>query len=208
MLGPKLLECLNKVFSLGEFSTSQSQAVVTLLEKKGRDKRYIKNWRPISLLKVDVKIVSKVLAIRLKKVISNLVSSDQTAYVPGRYIRESERLTSDLLEYTNIHNLPGYMVTIDIEKAFDSVDYTFLLCALRKFGFGSNFIKWVKIILNRQESCIMNNGHSTGYFALSSGTRQGDPISAYIFILVMEVLFIQIRSNKNIRSLTIFNYEV
>ena len=53
----------------------------------------------------------------------------------------------------------------------------------------------------------MNNGHSTGYFALSSGTRQGDPISGYIFILVMEVLFIQIRSNKNIRDLRIFDYE-
>ena len=208
LLGPKLLKCRNKVFSLGEFSTSQCQAVVTLLEKKGMDKRYIKNWRPISLLKVDVKIVSKVLATRLKKVISNLVSSDQTAYVLGRYIRESERLTSDLLEYTNIYNLPGYMVTIDIEKTFDSVDYTFFLCALRKFGFGNNFIKWLKIILNKQESCIMNNGHSTGLFALSSGTRQGDPISAYIFILVMEVLFIQIRSNKNIRDLKIFDYEV
>ena len=206
--GPKLLECLNKVFSLGEFSTSQRQAVVTLVEKKSRDKRYIKNWRPISLLNVDVKVVSKVLATRLKKVISNLVSSDQTAYVPDRYIGESVRLTSDLLEYTNIHNLPGYMVTIDIEKAFDSVNHTFLLCALRKYGFGNNFIKYVKIILNRQESCIMNNGHSTGYFALSSGTRQGDPISAYLFILVMEVLFIQIRSNKNIRGLKIFDYEI
>ena len=160
------------------------------------------------MLNVDVKVVSKVLATRLKKVISNLVSSDQTAYVPDQYIGESVRLTSDLSEYTNIHNLPGYMVTIDIEKAFDSVDHTFLLCALRKFGFGNNFIKWVKIILNRQESCIMNNGHSTGYFALSSGTRQGDPISAYLFILVMEVLFIQIRSNKNIRGLKIFDYEI
>ena len=98
------------------------------------------------------KEVSKVPATRLKKVISNLVSSDQTAYVPDRYIGEFVRLTSDLLEYTTIHNLPGYMVTIDIEKAFDSVDHTFLLCALRKFGFGNNFIKWVKIILNRQES--------------------------------------------------------
>ena len=160
------------------------------------------------MLNVDVKVVSKVLATRLKKVISNLVSSDQTAYVPDRYIGESVRLASDLLEYTNIHNLPGYMVTIDIEKAFDSVDHTFLLCALRKFGFGNNFIKWVKVIFNRQESCIMNNGHSTGYFALSSGTRQGDPISAYLFILVMEVLFIQIHSDKNIRGLKIFDYEI
>ena len=70
-----------------------------------------------------------------------------------------------------------------------------------------NFIRWVKLILNNQESCVMNNGTSTGYFTLSSGTRQGDPISAYLFILVMEILFIQIRSDKNIQGLKIFGYE-
>ena len=95
-----------------------------------------------------------------------------------------------------------------MKKTFDFVDHTFLLCVLRKFGFGNNFVKLVKIILNRQESCIMNNGHSTGYFALSSGTRQEDPISAYLFILVMEVLFIQIHSNKDIRGLKIFEFEI
>ena len=127
------------------------------------------------------------MATRLEKVISKLISSDQTAYVPGRFIGESVRLTSDVLEYMKTSELPGYLITIDIEKAFDSVDHTFLVAVLKKFGFGDDFIRWVRIILNRQESCIMNNGHSTGYFPLSSGTRQGDPISAYLFILVMEI---------------------
>ena len=81
------------------------------------------------------------------------------------------------------------------------------MCCSAKFGFGTNFIRWVKLILNNQESCVMNNDTSTGYFTLSSGTRQGDPISAYLFILVMEILFIQIRSDKNIQGLKIFGYE-
>ena len=99
-------------------------------------------------------------------------------------------------------------MTVDIEKAYDSADRTFLCSVLQNFGFGKNFIRWVSIILNRQESCvIMNDGHSTGYFSLSSGTRQGDPISAYLFILVMEILFIQIRSNENIHGLKFFGYE-
>ena len=106
-------------------TTSQKQAVITLVEKKGKDKRYIKNWRPISLLNVDAKIISKVMANRLKKVIGTLISSDQTAYVPGRFIGESVRLVSDLIEHTDIHNLPGYLITIDIEKAFDSVDHKY-----------------------------------------------------------------------------------
>ena len=155
-----------------------------MIEKKGKDKRYIKNWRPISLLNVDAKILSKILASHVKKVISSLITSDQTAYLPGRVIGESIRLTSDLIEYSNIQNIPGYLVTMDIEKAFDSVDHTFPCSVLQKFGFGKNFIRWVSIILNRQESCVMNDGHSTGYFSLSSGTRQGDPISAYLLHLL------------------------
>ena len=112
-----------------------------MIEKKGKDKRYIKNWRPISLLNVDAKILSKILASRVKKVISSLITSDQTAYVPGRVIGESIRLTSDLIEYSNIQNIPGYLVTVDTEKAFDSVDHTFLSFVLQKFGFGKNFIR-------------------------------------------------------------------
>ena len=143
MLGPKLLMGYNHTFSQGELSTSQKQAVITLIEKKGRDKRYIKNWRPISLLNVDAKIISKILATRLTKVISQLISSDQTAYVPGRFIGESVRLTSDVLEYMKTSELPGYLITIDIEKAFDSVDHTFLVAVLKKFGFGDDFIRSV-----------------------------------------------------------------
>ena len=92
LLGLRLLKCLNNAYYERVLSASQRQAVITLIEKKGRDKRLIKNWRPISLLNVDAKVISKCLANRVKKVISLLISSDQTAYVPGRYIGESVRL--------------------------------------------------------------------------------------------------------------------
>ena len=131
ILGSRLLKCLNYAFSAGELPTSQRQAVITLIEKRGRDKRSIKNWRPISLLNVDAKIISKVLAHRVKKIISSLISSDQTAYVPGRYIGESVRLTSNLIDFTDTHSIPGYLLTIDIEKAFDSVDHTFLCSTVK-----------------------------------------------------------------------------
>ena len=85
LLGLRLLKCLNYAFCKGVLSASQRQAVITLIEKKGRDKRLIINWRPISSLNVDAKVISKCLANRVKKVISSLISSAQTAYVPGRY---------------------------------------------------------------------------------------------------------------------------
>ena len=112
--------------------------MITLIEKSGRDKRLIKNWRPISLLNVDGKIISKILADRVKRIISSLISSDQKAYVPGRYIGESARLASDLIEFTDIHNIPSYLLTIDIEKAFDSVDHT-SLCSTLKIWIGQQF---------------------------------------------------------------------
>ena len=184
-------------------SPSQKQAVITLLEKKDKDKRLIKNWRPIRLLNVDTKIISKVLATRLKRAISFLVTSDQTAHIPGRFICESVRLISFILDYTDAAQLEGYIFAADMEKAFDSVDHNFIIAALEPYGFGPNFVQWVKTLLYDQKSCVMNNGHSTGYFNLERGTRQGDPISSFLFPLTKEVLFIMVRSNVNIQGLSI-----
>ena len=86
------MEFPNHLFSVGELSTSQRQAVITLILKKDRDKRLVKNWRPVSLTNVDTKIASKVMALRMKKVIPNLINYDQTAYVKGRFIGESIRI--------------------------------------------------------------------------------------------------------------------
>ena len=126
------------------------------LRKKGKDKRLIKNWRPISLLNTDTKILSKVLATRIKSVIKSVIQPDQTAYPPGRYIGESVTLISDILEYTDDHSLPGFLVTADIEEAFDSIEYPFIVATLKKLGFGPTFINWLKALLFKQESCVMN----------------------------------------------------
>ena len=189
----------------GSLSVSQRQAIIKLLEKREKDKRFIENWRPISLLNVDTKIITKTLASRLKKVLPFIIAHDQTAYVKGRFIGESIRLISDVLEVTDTHDIGGFLVTADIEKAFDSLDHSFLLAALEKFGFGNSFISWVKIILNNGESCVINGGQSSQYFKLLRGARQGDPIAAYLFIIALEIFFICVRSRKDIKKLDIFD---
>ena len=110
---------------VGELSISQRQSIIKLIEKKDKDKRFIANWRPISLLNVDTKIISKSLASRFIPILPTIISADQTAYVKGRYIGESIRLISDILECSDKHNVAGYLLTVDLEKAFDSVDHTF-----------------------------------------------------------------------------------
>ena len=88
-ISPLLIDVLNHSYQTGQLSTSQHQALIALIEKKEKNKRYIKNWRPISLIKVDAKLASKVFAGRIKKVLPNIIRHDQTAYVTGRYIWES-----------------------------------------------------------------------------------------------------------------------
>ena len=82
------------------------------------------------------------------------------------------------------------LVAIDFEKVFDSLNNNFLITALEYYGFGNDFIDRIKILLKNQESCVINGGHTTKYFRLERGARQGDPISAYIFILAIKILFI------------------
>ena len=125
-----------------------------------------------------------------------MIHGDQTAYLKDRY--ESVRLISDILEYTADNDIEAILFSADFEKAFDSIDHRFLFSVLKSFGFDPDFIQWVRTLFKNFESCVMNNGFSTGYFALERGTRQGDPLSAYRFILALEVMFIEVRSNVNI----------
>ena len=109
------------------------------------------------------------------------------------------------MQVTDFLNIRGLVVTVDIQKAFDSVNHLFLIAALKKFGFGKEFIKCIQILLKNQETCIINGGTTTKYFKLQKDIGQGDPISAYLFILVLEIAFIFIKQNKNIKGINIFH---
>ena len=108
------------------------------------------NWRPISLINYDAKLLSKALAERLKLAIPSIIKNDQTAYVKNRFLGGSVRLISDILEFTQELKIEGYIMTIDIEKAFDSVDHTFLFAISKKFNFHPKFINWIKVLTNSQ----------------------------------------------------------
>ena len=105
---------------------------------------------------------------------------------------------------SEVLNKGGFLVTIDIEKAFDSVNHHFLIVILEKIGFGTEFIEWIKVLLENQESCVIKGAKTSKYFKLERGTRQGDPISAYLFIIVLEVVFRIIKETSNIKGFEIF----
>ena len=126
---------INDAFINEELSTSQKQVVIKLIEKKDREKRFIKNWRPISLLNTDLKYISKALATHLKDILPDLISSNQTAHVKSRYISESRRLMYDVLETASILNKKGFLVTLHIENACDSVDHSFFISCFTEVWF-------------------------------------------------------------------------
>ena len=123
----------------------------------------LKNYRPITLLNVDYKILSKVLARRIKEVLGEIVHHDQVGYIKDRNIGEAVRLIDDMF-FNSLNQNNGYLAAADFEKAFDSVDHDFLFKVLELFGFGITFCSWVKILYTDISSCVMNGGHSTGYF--------------------------------------------
>ena len=163
------LASIHKAFLNQELSTSLKQAMIKMLEKKDRDERFVKNWRLISLLDPDMKIISKVLSTRIKSALPFLICSNKMTYVKNRLISGSGRVISDVLEIANTLALEGFLATTDTEKTFDSVNDYFLLQILQKFGFGIDFVSWIKMILKNQESCITDSG-KTKYFKLERGT--------------------------------------
>ena len=122
VVGTNLTNSLNYSYEHGKLSNSQRQAIIKLIEKKEKDKRFISNWRPISLINVDAKIGSKALAERLMKVMPSLIHFDQCAYVKDRSTFDVLRTIDDIMTYTKEFKMKGLMVTIDFKKAFDSVN--------------------------------------------------------------------------------------
>ena len=122
IIGESFTKCANECFKKGEMSLSQKQAIITLIEKKGKDRSLLENWRPISLLNVDAKIMSKVIAARIKNVLPSIIHHNQTGFIKDRYIGETVRSIFDIMELTVEENIPGLMIFIDFQKAFDSLE--------------------------------------------------------------------------------------
>lgn len=160
------------------------------MKKKDKDKRFFKIWKPISLLSVDIKLVSKGLAECLKNVLPSLISPNQTAYVNGRFINKGRGLMTDLWKISDSLKTKVLLLRVNIEKIFDIVNYNSLSKVLWYQLRLWSSIKWISILFHNQESCVINGYRTAQYFSLKIGIRQGDPISTYLFFLVLEIAFI------------------
>ena len=206
-LGPKLEEVIRYSTEHKELPLSFRQGIITLLQKPNKDPLRIKNYRPISLLNCDYKIYSKVLANRVSQNIKDLINNDQTGFIKDRYIGENIRTIQDIIDHANNNNMEGLLLQLDFEKAYDSIEWTFLLSVLKKFGFPNSFIDGVKLLYTNIVSTVVNDGYSCGWFELRRGVRQGCPLSCILFILCVEILAELIRKSPEIKGFSINNRE-
>ena len=135
--------------------------IIELIEKKDRCRRLTNYRRPITLLNVGLKNLSKAFSEKLKEVFPSSFSSQQTVYLKNSHNVESGRLISDIIETAPLNNLEGFLVEMDTEKTFESLDHTFLVSILKKYGLGQNFIPGIKILIKNQESWVLIGGKTT-----------------------------------------------
>ena len=202
-IGMFVLRSLNYGYVNGSLSVTQIQGIITCLPKPNKCRHNLKNWRPISLLNVVYKMASAVIANRIKTVLNNIICEEQKGFISGRCIGENIRTIYDILFEAKNQDLPGLILSIDFEKAFDTVSWSFIEKVLKYFNFGPSVISWIKLFQNGSESCIIQNGFMSDFFKLKRGCRQGDPISPYIFIMCAEVLGHMIRNEQNIKGIEI-----
>ena len=146
-----------------------------------------------------------VLANRMQNVMGSIVNEDQTAYIKGRYMGCNIRQMSDIIDFYDMHEKSGLLLMLDFKKAFDSLEWNFLLKTLVFFNFGPSFIRWIKTIYKLPEACVKNNGYISDNFTIHRGIRQGCPVSALIFILCVEVLGLKVRQHPKLLGFDLGN---
>ena len=178
----------------GSYLPPKAEASLPLYIKN--EKTQLSNWRPISLLNTDYKLLAHILANRLKTVIDKLISPDQTGYIQGKFLGQNIRVIQDIIDMIEEENTEAALLFLDFKKAFDTVNHDFLFKTLERYKFGNSFTNWVKIMYNKAESCVTNNGWVSKPLKKKCGIRRGCPLSALLFLLVVEILALKTKEEK------------
>ena len=209
----KIWECIGEYFylvmvstcALGDLPPTMSlDCDIVCLHKKG-SRDIISNYRPISVLNCDYRIFARVLVSRLNPVARFLVHRDQTGFIKGRLISDNGMLLQSLIEYAEWDDtqVSGAMIFLDFEKAFDSVQWSWITQTLIARGFPPSFVNIIKLLYSNPRASVIINGHRASAFVIGRGVRQGDPLSPLLFAIVIEPLLDAIRTHPNFKGIKV-----
>ncbi|XP_022040984.1 uncharacterized protein LOC110943550 [Helianthus annuus] len=188
IIGSEVSNAVMDFFATGKMLRELNHTIIVLLPKTSSP-YVVTDYRPIACCNVLYKCISKIVAERIKVGLNDIVSVNQSAFVPGRKISDNVLLTQELMHnYHRNIGPPKCAFKVDIQKAYDTVDWKFLKGILFGFGFHPRMVHWIMLCVSTTTYSVCVNGEVHGFFKGNRGLRQGDPVSPYLFTLVMEVL--------------------
>ncbi|GJT85373.1 RNA-directed DNA polymerase, eukaryota, reverse transcriptase zinc-binding domain protein [Tanacetum coccineum] len=197
LLEKDVIEAVSYFFQHGSFPKGGNSSFIALIPKS-QNANMVKDFRPISLIGSLYKIIAKIMANRLVGVLEDIVSDVQSAFVAGRQILDGPFILNDLIQWCKSKKKKQTMIfKVDFEKAFDSVRWDYLDEVLKKFGFGDRWCGWIHSCLRSSRGSILVNGSPTKEFQFHKGLKQGDPLSPFLFILIMESLHLSFQNVVN-----------
>ena len=202
-LGNLLFRTIQQAIKDNLLHASARKGILSFIPKKDKDPMLMQNWRPITLMSTDHKILAKIIANRIQPVMHYLISEQQTGYIQGRFIGLNIRKLIDVLTYVESENIPAILITIDFRKAFDTVEFTAIEGILDYLGFGPYIKKLIFLLYTQFEMYVSHNGKLSNSFYPQRGIHQGCAASGYIFVLIAEALSHMLKQNSLIHPISI-----
>ena len=178
---------INASIREGRLPPGITQGMIVLLYNGG-DWQALTNWRPITFFNLGYKIYAKALQLRLQPVLMDVISPDQSAFLPLRFILDNLLITQETMAWVESSNQPLIFLKLDFSKAYDMVDWQCMYKIIEKLGFPQVFIKMVSLLFHDASACVKLNREPSPYFPIQRGVRQGCPLAPYLFLIVAEVL--------------------
>uniref|UniRef100_A0A803K153 Reverse transcriptase domain-containing protein n=1 Tax=Xenopus tropicalis TaxID=8364 RepID=A0A803K153_XENTR len=199
-LSPRMCKLYNSYLQGNPIHRETLKSYITVIPKEGRDHTKCANYRPISLLNSDLKIFTKILANRLNNILPRLIHKDQVGFVKYRQAGDNTRRAIDLIDIINKESTSALILSVDAEKAFDRLNWTFMFSTLEAMGFTGPIVQAIQGLYAQPTALVKSMGLTSGQFAINNGTRQGCPLSPLLFVLSIEPLAARIRNNPDIRG--------